>query len=177
MVCRLALAKGSLKSDGRKQAGEIQQRVRVMDNKLFVGNLAWGATEEDLQQFFGQFGTVQQVEVMRDRFTNRARGFAFVSMATAEEAQNAANQTEGQDFMGRPLKVNIARPREERAPGDRPPRRSFGGDRGGDRGGFRGGDRPRRSFGGDRGGFRGGDRPRRSFGDDRGGSGYDDGGY
>ncbi|MDR1817440.1 MAG: RNA-binding protein [Puniceicoccales bacterium] len=127
-----------------------------MDNKLFVGNLAWGATEEDLQKYFGQFGTVQQVEVMRDRFTGRARGFAFVTFATPEEAQGAVNNTEGKEFQGRPLKVNVARPREENPP----PRRDFNG--GGDRGGFR----PRR-FGNDRGGFnRGG----------RGGGGYDRGG-
>lgn len=130
-----------------------------MDNKLFVGNLSWGATEEDLQQYFGQFGTVQQVEVMRDRFTNRARGFAFVTMATQEEAQAAVNNTEGQEYMGRQLKVNIARPREDRPPTER---RSFGGPRGeGDRGGFR----PRRPFNNDRGGA---DRPRRRFNDNRG---------
>lgn len=163
---RLALAKDNLKSDGRKRAGEIQQRVSVMDNKLFVGNLAWGATEEDLQKYFTQFGTVQQVEVMRDRFTNRARGFAFVTMGTAEEAQKAANGAEGQDFVGRPLKVNIARPREERP--EREGGRSFDGPRGGG-GGDRGGFRPRRPFGGggeSRGGGGGfGDRPRRSFSD------------
>ncbi|MDR2845308.1 MAG: RNA-binding protein [Puniceicoccales bacterium] len=134
-----------------------------MDNKLFVGNLAWGATEEDLQKYFSQYGTVQQIEVMRDRVTGRARGFAFVTMGSDEEALNAANSAEGQEFMGRPLKVNVARPREERPAGER---RSFDGPRGG--GGDRGGFRPRRPFsgGGDRGGYSG-DRPRRSFGDRR----------
>jgi RNA recognition motif-containing protein len=145
--------------------------MEVNDSKLFVGNLAWGATEEDLKQYFGQFGDIQQVEVMIDRVTGRARGFAFVTYTTAEAANLAVSNTEGKEFMGRPLKVNIARPREDRPDGER---RSFGGPRGGgDRGGFR----PRRSFGdnrggGDRGGFkrrfdrdnRGG----RDFGGDRG---------
>ena len=151
-----------------------------MDNKLFVGNLAWGAAEEDLQQYFGQFGKIQQVEVMRDRFTNRARGFAFVTFETPEEAQAAADSTEGKDFMGRPLKVNVARPREDRPQGER---RFNDGPRGG---GNRGSFRPRRSFngGGDR-NSNFGDRPRRRFDrDDRGNrggyegnSGYQDNNY
>lgn len=139
-----------------------------MDKKLFVGNLAWAATEDDLKAYFGQFGTVESVEVLRDKFTGRARGFAFVVMATPEEAQNAIANTEGKEFQGRPLKVNIARPFE-----DRPPRehRGFGGprrdwnDRGGnDRRDF-GGPRDRRDFGGnDRRGFGG---ERRDFGGER----------
>ncbi|MDR2513352.1 MAG: RNA-binding protein [Puniceicoccales bacterium] len=146
-----------------------------MDNKLFVGNLAWGAAEEDLQQYFGQFGKIQQIEVMRDRFTNRARGFAFVTFETPEEALAAANNTEGKDFMGRPLKVNVARPREDRPQGER--RFSDNGPRGG--GSNRGGSfRPRRSFnggGGERGGSGYGDRPRRRFDrDDRGNRGGGD---
>ncbi|MDR1498060.1 MAG: RNA-binding protein [Puniceicoccales bacterium] len=150
-----------------------------MDNKLFVGNLTWDATEEDVRQYFAKFGNVQQVEVMRDRFTNRARGFAFVTFATGEEAQNAVNNTEGREFQGRPLKVNVARPREENSGGER---RSYDAPRGG--GGDRGGFRPRRPFnsfnnGGDRRG--GNDRPRRrSFDRDRGGnndrSGFESGG-
>jgi RNA recognition motif-containing protein len=142
-----------------------------MDNKLFVGNLAWGATEEDLSQYFGQYGKIQQVEVMRDRFTNRARGFAFVTFESPEEAQAAANTTEGKEFMGRPLKVNVARPREDRPAGER---RSFDGPRGGNGGGG-GGFRPRRPFsGGGGGGGRGGDDRRRFDRNDRGG---DRGGY
>ena len=95
-----------------------------MENKLFVGNLPWAATEEDIRAHFAQFGDVTTVEVMRDKFTGRARGFAFVTMASNEHAQAAIAKTEGFDFMGRPLKVNVARPREERP--------AFGG---GDRGG------------------------------------------
>lgn len=143
-----------------------------MDKKLFVGNLAWATTEDDLKAYFGQFGTVESAEVLRDRFTGRARGFAFVVMATAEEAQRAIENTEGREFQGRPLKVNIARPHEEKAPrrgngGFRPrfggngPRGGFGGGRGGnyDRGGRRGGfgGTPRRGFGGGTRSFEGGE--------------------
>lgn len=112
-----------------------------MDNKLFVGNLAWETNEDDLKQHFSRFGTVDSAEVMRDKFTGRARGFGFVVMSTPEEAQVAIENTEGAEFMGRPLKVNIARPREENAPVRE--RRSFG-----ERGGFA----PRREggFGGRR---------------------------
>ena len=126
-----------------------------MDNKLFVGNLAWAATEEDLTQLFGQYGTVESVEVLRDKFTNRARGFAFLTMSNGDEANNAVANLEGKDFMGRPLKVNVARPREEGAP-----RRSFGGPREGGFGGGQGGG----------GGFRGGDRG--GFGGGQGGGGF-----
>ena len=141
-----------------------------MENKLFVGNLAWAATEDDIRAHFAQFGDVTSVEVMRDKFTGRARGFAFVTMASNEHAQAAIAKTEGVDFMGRPLKVNVARPREERPAFGGGDRGGFGGERrggfgGGNRGGF-GGER-RGGFGGGRGGF-GGDR-RGGFGGDRGG--------
>lgn len=118
-----------------------------MDNKLFVGNLAWETNEDDLKQHFSQFGNVDSAEVMRDKFTGRARGFGFVIMSTPEEAQAAIEKTEGVEFMGRPLKVNIARPRE-----DTPPeRRSFGGFRGAPR--REGGFAPRREREGREGGF------------------------
>ena len=121
---------------------------------MFVGNLPWSATEEDLNQLFSRFGTVESVEVLRDKFTNRARGFGFVTMSTGEQATAAVAGTEGQDFQGRPLKVNIARPREE---GGERPRRSFDGPREGGFGGGQGGGGERRSFGGPRdGGFGGG---------------------
>ncbi len=116
-----------------------------MENKLFVGNLPWAATESDIRAHFSQGGEVVSVEVMMDKFTGRPRGFAFVTMASAQAAQDAIAKTENIDFMGRPLKVNVARPREERP--------SFGGDRPRS-GGFGGGDR-RGGFGGggDRGGY------------------------
>ncbi len=138
-----------------------------MDNKLFVGNLAWASTEDDIRAHFAQFGEVTSVEVMRDKFTGRARGFAFVTMANGEAALAAIAKTEGVDFMGRPLKVNVARPREERP--------SFGG---GDRGGF-GGERRSGGFGGGRGGFGGGGGGGRGGfgGERRGGFGGDRGGF
>lgn len=112
-----------------------------MENKLFVGNLSWHAEEQELQDLFSKAGTVTEVAIMRDKFTGRARGFAFVTMGTPEEAQEAIRQFEGQEFMGRPMKVNVARPREERPPyqGGGAPRRNFGGSRQGGfrRGGFR----------------------------------------
>lgn len=135
-----------------------------MENKLFVGNLPWAATEADIRAHFSQGGEVVSVEVMMDKFTGRPRGFAFVTMANAQAAQDAIAKTENIDFMGRPLKVNVARPREERPSfgGDRPRSGGFGG---GDRGGFGGG-----GGGGSRGGFGGGERRSGGFGGgDRGG--------
>ena len=123
-----------------------------MENKLFVGNLPWAATESDIRAHFSQGGEVVSVEVMMDKFTGRPRGFAFVTMGNAQQAQDAIAKTENIDFMGRPLKVNVARPREERP--------SFGG---GERrsGGFGGGERRSGGFGGGRGGFGGGGGERR----------------
>ncbi|MCX6917725.1 MAG: RNA-binding protein [Verrucomicrobia bacterium] len=153
-----------------------------MENKLFVGNLPWAATESDIRAHFSQGGEVVSVEVMMDKFTGRPRGFAFVTMASAQAAQDAIAKTENIDFMGRPLKVNVARPREERPSfgGDRPRSGGFGGGGGGgSRGGFGGGG----GGGGSRGGFGGGgDRPRSGGfggGDRRGGfgGGGDRGGY
>jgi RNA recognition motif-containing protein len=93
--------------------------------RLYVGNLSYDSTENDLREHFGQAGSVAECEVMRDRFTDRPRGFAFVEMASQEEANKAIEQFNGQDFMGRPLTVNEARPRGERSFGD------FGGGGGG----------------------------------------------
>jgi RNA recognition motif-containing protein len=147
-----------------------------METKLYVGNLSYNTTDEDLRELFAQAGTVKSVTVMRDRDTGRSRGFAFVEMETNEEATEAISMFNEREFQDRSLTVNIARPREERSGGggfrsgggDRGGFRSGGGDRGGDRGGSgrggssRGGGRP--SGGSDRGGDRGGNRDR-----DRGG--------
>jgi RNA recognition motif-containing protein len=119
-----------------------------MNNKLFVGNLSFNTTENDLHDAFAAFGTVQEANIMMDRMSGRSRGFAFVSMSTAEEANKAIEGLHGQQVDGRALTVNIARPKEDRPPrsggggGDRGPRRDFrgGGGGGGDRG-DRGGDR------------------------------------
>jgi RNA recognition motif-containing protein len=110
-----------------------------MSAKLFVGNLTFTATENDLQDHFSQAGAVLSVNIMQDRTTGRSRGFAFVEMNSKEDADKAISMFNQKDFQGRPLTVNEARPREDRPPG--------GG--GGYRGGGGGGDRERRGGGGD----------------------------
>ena len=109
-----------------------------MSNKLFVGNLSFNTTENDLQDAFAAFGTVTETNLMMDRMTNRPRGFGFVTMASAEEAQKAIDGLNGKDMDGRALTVNVAKPREERAPGGGGGgRREYGG--GGGYGGGSGG--------------------------------------
>jgi cold-inducible RNA-binding protein len=100
-----------------------------MDNKLYVGNLPYSTRDDDLQQQFASFGTVVSAKVMMDRDSGRSKGFGFVEMGSAAEAQSAIDGLNGQSSGGRALVVNIARPREERPAG------GFGG---GGRGGFRG---------------------------------------
>lgn len=102
-----------------------------MNTKLFVGNLAFSVTENDLQDLFSQHGPVTEVNLMLDRSSGRSRGFAFVTMATKEGADAATQALNGTSHEGRNLTVNEARPREERS--DRPG--GYRGDRGGDRGG------------------------------------------
>ena len=101
-----------------------------MSQKLFVGNLSFNTTENDLQDAFAAHGTVLETNLMMDRATGRPRGFGFVTMSTPEEAQKAIEALHGQQLDGRALTVNVARPREER-PG--------GGGGGGQRREFRGG--------------------------------------
>lgn len=134
------------------------------NNKLYVGNLPFASTAQDLEALFGQVGTVSVVEIIFDKFTGRSRGFAFVTMGSAEEAQKAVEKFHGHELEGRALAVNIARPREERAPRTG----GFGG--GGDRGGYGGGRGGRGGGGGYRGGRGGGGGYR--GGGDRGGGGY-----
>ena len=88
-----------------------------MSNRLFVGNLSFEITENDLQDAFAAFGSVTEANLMMDRTTNRSRGFGFVTMGTPEEAQQAIDGLNGKDLQGRALTVNIARPREERPAG------------------------------------------------------------
>lgn len=107
-----------------------------MENKLYVGNLSYSTTEDDLQNLFSQAGSVQSVALIKDRDTGRSKGFAFVEMSSSAEAQEAIEQFHGKDFQDRPLTVNVARPREERPRGDR-----FDGGRGGRGGGGGGGGR------------------------------------
>ena len=85
-----------------------------MENKLYVGNLSYSTTEEDLRGLFAQAGTVKSVALITDRETGRSKGFGFVEMETQAEAQAAINQFHGKGFQDRTLTVNIARPREER---------------------------------------------------------------
>ena len=106
-----------------------------MSMKLYVGNLAFQTSSDDLQQLFAQAGTVESAAVVEDRETGRSRGFGFVEMASQEEGQKAIEQFNGTDLGGRNLNVNEARPREDR------------GGRGGGFGGNRGGG-GRRDFGG-----------------------------
>ena len=88
-----------------------------METKLYVGNLPYSATEEELQTMFAGAGTVKTVTVVRDRDTGRSRGFAFVEMETQADAQKAISMMNGKDLGGRALTVNMARPREERSGG------------------------------------------------------------
>ena len=112
-----------------------------MATKLYVGNLSFRTTGEELREAFSAVGTVESASVIEDRETGRSRGFAFVEMATPEEAAAAIEHFNGKDFAGRNLTVNEAKPRADRGGGG-----GYGG--GGDRGGYRGGrDRDR---GGDR---------------------------
>jgi RNA recognition motif-containing protein len=83
--------------------------------RLFVGNLSYRTLESDLQDHFSQAGVVTSCNLMLDKYTGKSRGFAFVEFATSEEANRAVELFHSKDFQGRPLTVNIARPREERA--------------------------------------------------------------
>lgn len=102
-----------------------------MATKLFVGNLTYSTTENDLQDHFAQAGTVTTVNIMQDRMTGRSRGFAFIEMASQEDANKAVEMFHQKDFQGRPLTVNEARPREDRPPGGGGERRGGGGGGGG----------------------------------------------
>jgi len=103
----------------------------MSDARLFVGNLSYQTMENDLQEYFSQAGAVNSVNLMLDKFTGKSRGFAFIEYSNPADANKAVEMFHGKDFQGRQLTVNIARPREERAP-----REGGGGyrDRGGDRG-------------------------------------------
>jgi RNA recognition motif-containing protein len=100
-----------------------------MSSKLYVGNLSFDTTEIDLQDTFGEAGTVSEVALMQDKFTGKSRGFAFVTMSSADEGQKAISLFHGKTVQGRALTVNEARPREDRTGGG--PRREFKGGGGG----------------------------------------------
>jgi cold-inducible RNA-binding protein len=121
-----------------------------MNKKIYVGNLPYSAGDADLADAFGAFGTVESARVVTDRDSGRSKGFAFVEMATPEDAGKAIESLNGTDFMGRKMMVSEARPQEPRTGG------------GGGRGGFGGGGR---SGGGGRGGFGGGGNRGGGYGD------------
>jgi cold-inducible RNA-binding protein len=124
-----------------------------MATKLYVGNLSFQTTSDELRDYFAQAGTVESASVVEDRMTGRSRGFGFVEMATPEEATAAIEQLNGKEFGGRNLTVNEARPRTDRGPGGNYGNR--GGYGGGGGGGYGGGRRDR------------GDRDRRGSRNDR----------
>lgn len=99
----------------------------MQENKLYVGGISFNTTDQELQDAFAQAGTVVSAQIIIDRMTNRSKGFGFVEMGTAQEAQDAIRMWDGKELSGRTLTVNVARPREER------PRRDFNGGGGGRR--------------------------------------------
>jgi cold-inducible RNA-binding protein len=107
-----------------------------MSMKLYVGNLSFNTTNQDLNELFGTIGTVESTNIIEDRETGRSRGFAFVEMASKSDGENAIAQLNGKEVDGRELKVNEAKPQENRGGGGG--RGGFGGG-GGGRGGNRGG--------------------------------------
>lgn len=147
-----------------------------MAKNIYVGNLVWGATGEELRGLFEPFGTVEKAQVVTDRETGRSRGFGFVVMTNDDEADRAIQELNGHDLNGRPLTVNEARPREEGGGGGG--RGGYGGGGGGGRGGYGGGSGGygggssggSGGYGGGRGGYGGG---RGGYG----GGGYGGGGY
>src|SRR5437667_3015120 len=94
----------------------------MSQTRLFVGNLSYQTMENDLQEYFSQAGVVSSVNLMLDKFTGKSRGFAFIEFSTPAEANKAVEMFHNKEFQGRPLTVNIARPKE-----DRPPRSGGGG--------------------------------------------------
>jgi RNA recognition motif-containing protein len=103
-------------------------KKEIMEAKLFVGNLAYTTTEDDLKALFAQAGGVKSVALIKDRETGRSKGFAFVEFETQVDAEKAISLLDGKEFQGRALKVNLARPREDKPRGGggygdrRPPR-------------------------------------------------------
>lgn len=115
-----------------------------MSMKLYVGNLSFDTSSQDLERIFGEIGNVESASVIEDRETGRSRGFGFVEMASQSDGQNAIDQLNGHEVDGRELKVNEAKPRENRGGGGFGGGRSQGAGRGGNRGGGFGGGRQNR---------------------------------
>src|SRR6266446_1729228 len=119
---------------GKFAGADLARKGSQMAKNIYVGNLVWDATADDLLALFQQHGSVSRAQVITDRETGRSRGFGFVEMDNDGEAQKAIDALNGTPFRGRPLTVNEARPREERGGGG-----GYGG--GGGRGGYGGGGR------------------------------------
>jgi len=130
-----------------------ETRKIIRNMKLYVGNLSFSTTNYDLEELFGQVGTVESANVVEDRETGRSRGFGFVEMSSKEEGESAIDQFNGKEINGRELKVNEAKPREDRGGGGGGGRGGYGGGGGGRGGGGRGGNR---GGGGGGGGYGGG---------------------
>ena len=126
-----------------------------MSMKLYVGNLSFSTSTQDLEQMFGELGTVESTNIIEDRETGRSRGFGFIEMSSKEEGMNAIAALNGKEIDGRSLTVNEAKPREDRGSGGGGGRGGYGGG-GGNRGGGGGGNRGGGSGG--RGGYGGGSR-------------------
>ncbi len=126
-----------------------------MSTKLYVGNLSFDTSGADLEELFGEVGTVESATVIEDRDTGRSRGFGFIEMSSKEEASQAIEQFNGREIDGRELKVNEAKPRENRGGGGGGGGRGgYGGGGGGGRGGYGGGGGGNRGGGGGGGGSR-----------------------
>jgi len=109
---------------------------------IYVGNLLFDVTESDLKQVFEPFGQVSEVRLIMDKYSGKSKGFGFVEMPSKEEAEKAIEQLNGSELMGRPMNVNVAKPKPDRFSG--PKRGGFGGGRGGPRGRSGGGRREAR---------------------------------
>ena len=151
---------------------------------IYVGNLPFTATEEEVAELFAAFGAVEKVKIVTDRETGRPRGFCFVTLADTSRVKEAADAVDGQELGGRPLRVNPAEPREKKpggfgGGGGGGPRGGFGGERRGGGGGGYGGDRrgggggDRRGGGGGKGGYGGGGGGRGGYGGGKGGGDWD----
>jgi RNA recognition motif-containing protein len=132
--------------------GPGKEKQKQMSMKLYVGNLSFNTSNQDLTELFGAVGTVESAHIIEDRETGRSRGFGFVEMSSKEEGENAIAQLNGKEIDGRELKVNEAKPQTNRA----------GGGGGGGRGGYGGGGGGNRGGGG--GGYGGGGGNRGGYG-------------
>jgi RNA recognition motif-containing protein len=132
----------TLSTSEQRKFGEKE----IMEAKLYVGNLSYSVTEEDLQALFSQAGTVKSVTLIKDRDTGRSKGFAFVEFETQVEAEKAISMFNNYAYEERNLAVNPARPREERKPQGFQNRRGYGQQRSGGGGQSRGGEKRRRTW-------------------------------